>query len=188
VSIETVELFYGLLALVAFAVVIGVVVLRLVAVVSASAADAWEATVRALAPSAIPMAWVVALLATAGSLYFSELAHFEPCRLCWFQRIAMYPLVVILGIAAVRRDRSGAVYGLALALIGAVVAAYHVTLEWFPSLDGGTCDPANPCTLLWFRVFGFISLPTLALSAFLLIASLLAIRLAARDEPLEEVS
>ena len=59
----------------------------------------------------------------------------------------MYPLVVILGLAALRRDRSGAVYAVALALIGAVIAAYHVVLEWFPSLDGGACDPDNPCTL-----------------------------------------
>ncbi len=187
-SVGTVELFYGLLALVAVAVVIALLVLRAAALVAPAAADAWDATVHALAPGAIPMAFVVALLATAGSLYFSEVAHFEPCRLCWYQRIAMYPLVVILGLATLRRDRSGAVYGLALALIGAVVSAYHVLLEWFPSLDGGTCDPANPCTLLWFRVFGLISLPTLALSAFLLIATLLAIRLVATDESLEEVS
>ncbi len=94
----------------------------------------------------------------------------------------MYPLVVILGIAAVRRDRSGAVYGLALAAIGAVISGYHVALEWFPALDSGTCDPDNPCTLIWFRVLGLISLPTMAFAAFLLIATLLALRLAADDD------
>ena len=61
-------------------------------------------------------------------------------------------------------------------VIGALIAAYHVLLEWFPSLSSGACDPDNPCTLVWFRVFGFISLPTLALTAFLLILTLVTIR------------
>jgi disulfide bond formation protein DsbB len=175
--VQTVETFYGILALVAFAIVIGIVVLRLLALVSQAAVDAFDAVAETIAPNALAMGWIVAFLATAGSLYFSEVAHFEPCTLCWYQRIAMYPLVVILAIAAARRETAGAVYAAALAGIGAVVAAYHVTLEWFPALDSGTCDPDNPCTLIWFRVFGFISLPTLALAAFLLILTFCLIRL-----------
>ena len=175
-SVQTVETFYGILALVAFAIVIGLVALRVLAVVSEAAAHAFDAVAEAVAPNALAMAWVVALLATAGSLYFSEVAGFEPCLLCWYQRIAMYPLVIILGIAAVRRETAGATYAAALAGIGAVIAAYHVALEWFPGLDSGACDPDNPCTLVWFRVFGFISLPTLALAAFLLILAFSLIR------------
>ena len=114
-----------------------------------------------------------------GSLYVSEVGHLEPCTLCWYQRIAMYPLVVILAIGAARRERAAAWYGGALAGIGALIAAYHVALEWIPSLDSGACDASTPCTLVWFRVFGFISLPTLALTAFLLILTLLAVRLSA---------
>jgi len=175
-SVDTVELFYGILALVAFAAVIGLVGLRLLAFASDGAASAFERVAEAIAPNAIGIAWVVAVLATAGSLYFSEIAGFEPCRLCWYQRIAMYPLVVVLTVAAYRRERAGAVYAGALAAIGAVIAAYHVALEWIPALDTGACDPDNPCTLIWFRVFGFISLPTLALAAFLLILTVLSIR------------
>jgi disulfide bond formation protein DsbB len=70
----------------------------------------------------------------------------------------------------------GAVYAGALAAIGAVISLYHVALEWIPALDTGACDPDNPCTLVWFRVFGFISLPLLALAAFLLILTVLSIR------------
>ena len=95
----------------------------------------------------------------------------------------MYPQVVILGIAAARRETAGAIYSAALAGIGALIAAYHVALEWFPALDSGTCDPDNPCTLIWFRVFGLISLPTLALAAFLLILAFTVIRIRRNPEP-----
>ena len=175
-AVATVELFFGILALVAFAAVVGVNALRAVAQVNTSARTAYGSVARAIAPNALSIAWFVAFLATAGSLYFSEVAGFEPCRLCWYQRIAMYPLVVLLAIASARRERAGAIYVGALAAIGAVIAAYHVALEWFPSLDSGACDPNNPCTLIWFRVFGFISLPTLALAAFLFILTVLSIR------------
>ena len=60
--------------------------------------------------------------------------------------------------------------------IGAVIATYHILLEWFPDLSSGACDPDNPCTLVWFRVFGVFSLPTLALTAFLLILTLVTFR------------
>lgn len=181
-SVTAVETFYGILALVAMALVAAVVLLRAAAAVSPGARDRWDGLVEAVDPIAFGMAWVVAFLATAGSLYFSEVAGFEPCRLCWYQRIAMYPLVVILAIAAARRERAGAWYAAALAGIGALVSAYHVLLEWFPSLDSGACSATTPCTLVWFRVFGFISLPTLALTAFVLILTLLAIRLAASTD------
>ena len=73
-------------------------------------------------------------------------------------------------------SEAAAVYAGVLAAIGLVVAAYHVALEWFPALSTGACDPSNPCTLIWFRVFGFISLPTLALVAFGLILTILTLR------------
>jgi disulfide bond formation protein DsbB len=93
----------------------------------------------------------------------------------------MYPLVVIFGTALVRRERRPPTGTAVLAGIGAVIAAYHVALEWFPSLDSGACSASVPCTLVWFRVFGVFSLPTLALTAFLLILTLLLVR--DPDEP-----
>jgi disulfide bond formation protein DsbB len=175
-TVQTVETFFGLLALVAWAVILAVNGLRLAGRVSDAGRDAANDLTEALAPHALWLAFVVALLATAGSLYFSEIAGFEPCLLCWYQRIAMYPLVVILGLAAWRRDGAAWVYATALAAIGAVISTYHVLLEWFPSLSSGACDPDNPCTLVWFRVFGVFSLPTLALTAFLLIITLVTVR------------
>jgi disulfide bond formation protein DsbB len=183
-SVVAIETFFGILALVGIVLVGGTAILRLAAVGSASALHGWDRVVTTVGPSAYGLAWFVALLATTGSLYFSEVAGFEPCTLCWYQRIAMYPLVIVLAIAAARRERAGAVYAAALAGIGALVSTYHVLLEWVPALDTGACSATTPCTLVWFRVFGFISLPALALTAFALILTLMAIRLAwAGDHP-----
>ena len=81
-----------------------------------------------------------------GSLYFSEVAHFVPCRLCWYQRIAMYPLVLLLGIATLRRDRGIRLYAIPLAAIGAAVSIYHVQLERFPD-QASFCSLEAPCNL-----------------------------------------
>ena len=174
--VATVQLFYAILSLVALGVVAAVAILRILAIVSQSARRGYARTAGALEPNAIGMAWIVAMLATVGSLYFSEIAHYEPCRLCWFQRIAMYPLAVILGIATFRADGAIRIYGRVLAGIGAVIAAYHLALEWIPALDTGACGVGPACTLVWFRALGFVSLPFLALSAFLLIFTLLSVR------------
>jgi disulfide bond formation protein DsbB len=171
----TVSLFYALLALVANIAVTAVVALALV--------GRLDAVRDAVGGTALTGALLVAVLATAGSLYFSEVSSYEPCTLCWYQRIAMYPLVVLLGVAVWRRDAGVRRYVLPLAGAGAVIAIYHYALEWFPALDSGVCSSTTPCTVVWFRELGFISLPYLALSAFLLIAAL--VTLAERDVPPE---
>ena len=182
-STTTVELFYAILALLAFATVLVVVVVRTLAVGSATARGWYRDLAAMIEPNAMAMAFLVALLATVGSLYFSEIAHFEPCRLCWYQRIAMYPLVIILGLAIVRRDAQVGFYVRVLAAIGACVAAYHVALEWIPALDTGGCGLGPSCGVIWFRALGFVSLPTLALAAFLLIVTLLSVRRHDAAEP-----
>ena len=73
----------------------------------------------------------------------------------------MYPLVLILGIAAWRRDIGVRVYVIALATVGAAISTYHYLFEWFPAIDAGTCSVGIPCSAVWFREFGFISLPLL---------------------------
>lgn len=103
----------------------------------------------------------------AGSLYFSEVANFTPCALCWYQRIAMYSLAIISLVAGIRRDRSLAPYYIVLATLGLCVSTYHYVLEWFPTLESNVCSVDVPCTTIWFREFGFITLPFMAASAFL---------------------
>lgn len=119
------------------------------------------------------LAWMVALTATVGSLIYSEVAHFIPCRLCWFQRIFMYPLSVILLIAAIRKEAVARFYALPLALIGLVISIWHYLVQVYPSLEGGACDPVNPCSSRWVEVFGFISIPFMAGAGFIVIAVLL---------------
>lgn len=173
---DQVERFYAILAMLAIGFMVIVVTIRILAVGSDPALDAYATIARLVEPRAIAAAWVVAVLATVGSLYFSEVAGFVPCTLCWYQRIAMYPLVIILGVALIRRDRRVALGASALAVTGAAIAAYHVALEWIPSLDTGACALSAPCTFVWFRAFGVFSLPTLALTAFLLILTFVQIR------------
>ena len=81
----------------------------------------------------------------------------------------MYPLVPILGMASWRRDRGVSPYVALLSAIGASISAYHVLLERFPTLESGVCEVTNPCTLIWVKRFGYLTIPTMALSAFTLI-------------------
>lgn len=115
----------------------------------------------------------VALIATVGSLYLSNGVGFTPCVLCWYQRIAMYPLVVIAGVAALTRDSNGWRYGLPLSLTGLLIAIYHVALQYQPALDVVSCDASAPCTGRHVLVFGFISIPVLSGAAFAVISALL---------------
>ena len=129
-----------------------------------------------LAGQILPLALLVAAVSMAGSLYLSEVADFIPCKLCWYQRIAMYPQVLLLAIAWFRRDEGIRSYSLPLAVVGACISTFHILVERFPSLEGsgGVCDPSNPCTIRWVEEFGFITIPTMALSAFVLIALLMS--------------
>jgi len=173
VNVEAMTLLFALLTVVAGC---GVVVLIGLSLASRSSPPAahWLATAGA---SALTFAAMVATVATAGSLYLSEVAHFVPCRLCWYQRIAMYPLAPVLWLAAWRGDDGVRPYARILAGVGAVIATYHVLLERVPTLETGVCEAANPCTLRWVERFGFITIPVMSLTAFLTVLTLLALPL-----------
>lgn len=131
-------------------------------------------TVRVLVgPLALWLGFVVASVATFGSLYLSEVAHFIPCTLCWYQRIAMYPLVLVLGIAAWRTDAGIRRYAVPLASIGVCIAAYHVALQRLPGLPSGACSLDVPCSAIYIERFGFITIPVMAVVAFVAIITLL---------------
>lgn len=122
------------------------------------------------------LAWGVATVATTGSLIYSDHYDLLPCRYCWYQRIAMYPLVVILLIAAIKKVNSEARrYGLPLAVIGIVISGYHYMIQQFPDLEAGACSLSVPCSAPYVWRYDFISIPYMALAGFLLIATLLLV-------------
>jgi disulfide bond formation protein DsbB len=180
VTTDAVSLFLALLAVLAETAVVGAVALAVGGRLSPRVARARAATADLFAPQALGLALAVAAVATAGSLYFSEVAHFTPCRLCWYQRFCMYPLVPLLAWGAWRRDLRVRVPAAVLAGVGALISSYHVLIERYPTLESGACDPTNPCSLIWVRRLGYLTIPTMALSAFALILTLLAV--ARRDD------
>lgn len=128
-------------------------------------------------------AWSVALIASAGSLYLSEIVGFVPCLFCWYQRIAMYPLVLVLGVGMLRGDASVWRYALPLPVVGALISAYHVTIQLQPSMDAGVCSTGVSCSARYLAVFGFVSIPVMAGAGFVLVAVLMAwVRLIERAE------
>ncbi len=116
------------------------------------------------------VAWFVSLIATLGSLYFSEIRGYIPCDLCWFQRIFMYPLVVILGIGTFHSDLSVKKYVLPLSLIGSIISFFHYLEQKVPGFGGiKPCVSGVPCSAEYINWFGFITIPFLALVAFTII-------------------
>lgn len=113
------------------------------------------------------LAWIITLSATVGSLFFSEVMDLPPCVLCWYQRIALYPLVIIIGVGIVARDGHLKNYALPLSLLGLAVAIYH-NLLYYGIIPASItpCTQGVSCTERQIEWFGFITIPLLSLLAF----------------------
>lgn len=114
--------------------------------------------------------FLIALVSTLGSLYYSEVAHFEPCKYCWFQRILMYPLTIIMYVAIKTKDKYVSKYVLPMSGIGTLLAGYHYLTQigWLPS----TCVASGysvGCAKVFVMTFGYITIPMMAFTAFLFI-------------------
>ncbi|MCP3741683.1 disulfide oxidoreductase [Rossellomorea sp. BNER] len=116
------------------------------------------------------LSWATALIATLGSLYFSEIKLYEPCVLCWYQRIFMYPMAILLGVAAARKDASIAIYSLILSGIGGLISIYHYSIQKVSLFaeQAPACGRV-PCTGEYINWMGFVTIPFLALLAFIII-------------------
>jgi disulfide bond formation protein DsbB len=122
------------------------------------------------------LSWLAAVIATLGSLYFSEVLHFIPCTLCWYQRIFMYPLAIILGVAFYRNDSEIYRYTLPLSIIGMMISGYHILLQKIPYLQQfEMCKTGVPCSKDYLNLLGFITIPMMAFTAFTIITISLAI-------------
>jgi disulfide bond formation protein DsbB len=131
------------------------------------------------------MALVAAWVATCGSLFMSEAMGWIPCLWCWYQRIFMYPIAVILAVGLLRKDRNVAVYSLALSVIGILASTYHILLQKVPAIARfETCTIGVPCSADYLNWFGFITIPMLAWVAFaaIIAGSVLALRANRRTE------
>lgn len=168
VNREAIQLFSALLALACLAGGI----LTLAALIAGERA-AWAQSVLAQVRST--GVWMICLITSGamfGSLYFSEVANFAPCKLCWYQRIAMYSIAIVSFVAALRRDNSIARYTIVLAPLGLIVSVYHYLLEWFPSIETSVCSLDVPCTSIWFRELGFVTLCFMAGCAFIAVIAI----------------
>lgn len=114
--------------------------------------------------------WAVSIIATFGSLYFSEVKHYEPCDLCWLQRIFMYPMTILLGVAYVKKDWNMSFYAMILSAVGGSISLYHYCLQKLSFVGDGPLSYGRvPCTAQYINWFGFITIPFLALTAFIMI-------------------
>ena len=172
---STVTLLFAILATAAQVAVVGAVVLAVGGRLSKPVARVRHRIASVVAPKGLALAALVALVSTLGSLYLSEIAHFPPCRLCWFQRVAMYPIVVVAGVGAIRRDANAKLTAAILAGLGACVSTWHLLVERYPTLEGTSCELNNPCSIKWVEQWGYLTIPAMALSGFALILVLLAV-------------
>jgi disulfide bond formation protein DsbB len=124
------------------------------------------------------LAWLTSLIATSGSLFFSEILKFPPCILCWYQRILLYPLVFIIAVGILRKDKSLPYYVLPLTISGTFISIYH-NLLYYNILPESTapCTLGISCTTKFIELFGFVTIPLLSLLAFLFITGCMFLQL-----------
>lgn len=128
-------------------------------------------------------AWAVAVGATLGSLFLSEVMQLVPCVLCWYQRITMYPLAVILTVGLLTKDRNVWRYVLPLAIIGASIALYHTLLQWEIIPEAAApCQLGISCTTKDINLLGFITIPFMSLVCFLAVIITTLLARGGRDE------
>lgn len=128
------------------------------------------------------VAWATVLASMTGSLYFSEFLGFAPCTLCWYQRIAMYPLVLIIGVGIVKKDRNFLNYALPLSIIGGAIAFYQNLLYYgvIPA-NLAPCVSGVSCTTRYIQLFGFMDIPLLSFISFIVITAALLIHKISSD-------
>ena len=166
-------LLFALLSLIALAGSLGLIVMLVIPSLRPTA-------LREFGPYAIPTAATVATVATLGSLYMSEIENFLPCRLCWVQRGFMYPLAAFLIAASIKRWAWTGTVGLVVSAIGGGVAVFHYAEQRGWVGGEGFCDIAVPCSQIWIDHFGFMSIPFMAFTGFLFVATLMITEILAR--------
>ena len=133
-----------------------------------------ELVYRWIEENGLILAWLMAVIATMGSLFFSEVAKYDPCVLCWYQRILMYPLVLILGLAILKKDKNILPYMLVMSLMGLIIALYH----YYVQVSGVEIVPCSvsgysaSCTQQFVLRYGYVTIVSMSATAFGLISSI----------------
>ncbi len=129
-----------------------------------------------LANIVLYLAFIQSIAATAGSLFFSEILHYTPCVLCWYQRILMYPLILIIAVGILRKDKKLYQYVLPLSILGFFIALYHILLQngILPEAVA-PCAIGASCAVKYTGYFGFITIPVMSFTAFFVITACMLI-------------
>ncbi|OGK17736.1 hypothetical protein A2799_01830 [Candidatus Roizmanbacteria bacterium RIFCSPHIGHO2_01_FULL_39_24] len=128
------------------------------------------------------IAWVVSIFSLTGSLFFSEILKLPPCILCWYQRILMYPLVLIIGVGIVRKDKGLPLYVLPFSILGSAVALFHYLLQRGIIPDSvAPCTQGISCTSKLIEYYGFITIPFMSLVSFVIISLCMIILLRSKS-------
>lgn len=179
-SFATTNTALATLALAANVLTAGIVGSFALARFSVAGSASWSRLRATVAPYCVPFAWVIGIVCTSGSLYLQFGEQLTPCDFCWFQRICMYPQALILGIAVLSGDRYMVKrYMIPLAAIGAAISVTHIALPnlmaWLRITAVPGCSLAAPCSVQPITVWGFATVPYMALSGFLAIIALLGL-------------
>ena len=159
-------------ALLSFGVAAGHVFILLLIVYLLFLKKKYPAAAEFLGRRGMLLAFLVALASVAGSLFYSQIAGFAPCELCWFQRIFMYPEVILLGLALLKKDTGIIDYALSLAIIGGAISLYHNYVYFLNKGLNAYCQVgagAVSCIKRYVLEFGYITIPVMALTAFILV-------------------
>ncbi|MFZ2310131.1 MAG: disulfide bond formation protein B [Patescibacteria group bacterium] len=127
---------------------------------------------KVMSSSFVPLAFIVALVATGGSLYYSQIAKFTPCELCWFQRIFIYPQVILLGMAWFKKEKYILDYSLVMIAVGTIISVYHNYI-YYTAKPSGVCSIVAPCTQQYIVGLDYVTIPLLALTSLILMGLLL---------------
>lgn len=165
--VQSVILFLATLTVIGQVLSVGLIISLIVCFFSPKKKTIFHTVTNFFGQNSLPFSLIVASIATVGSLFLSEIAHFNPCKLCWYQRIFMYPVVIVAGVALFTNEKIEK-FILPLAFIGFVIAAYHYLMQLFPNLLECSEETAK-CSTIQFASFGYITIPLMAATAFLLI-------------------
>ena len=165
----------GLLAMATFLLVILSLILR-------STSSYANCLVKHIKKNHLGLTLLFALMATIGSLSYSDYFMLSPCKLCWYQRIFMYPIVLIALIGGFLKDPKAGVYSLWLALCGALISLYQLYLQFVATgySDCAIVGQNANCSKVWIKVFDFMTIPSMALICFVAIITVNVINLKAK--------